>query len=60
MLLHWLDLPRQGNKHSYNLLRSTAIERTRPCEGEPGPRAKGNAAARKESLLTKEHFLYVF
>lgn len=53
-------LPQQGNKHSYNLLRSTAIDRSRPRVGEPGPRAMGTQQPGKESLLTKEHFLNVF
>lgn len=45
-------LPQQGNKHSY--------DRSRPCVSPPGPRAMGTRRTRKESLLTKEHFLNVF
>lgn len=60
LLLHWLDFPSKQIKHSYNLLHSMAIDCSRPCVGELGPLSNGDAAARKASLLAKEHFLNVF
>lgn len=50
-------LPRQGNKHSYNLLRSTAIDRRRPCVGKPGsqkqwkPGSPESVSAHQRALL---------
>lgn len=52
-------LPQQGNKHSYNLLRSTAIDRSRPCVGEPGPRALGTRQPGK-SLCSPKSTSYMF
>lgn len=51
--LHWLDFPLRGNKHSYNLLRSTAIDRSRPCADQPCPRAMGTQLPGKSPCSPK-------
>lgn len=53
LLLHWLDFPSREI--------STATTAVGPvCEPAGSPSNGEHAAARKESLLTKEHFLNVF
>lgn len=52
-------LPQQGNKHSYNLLRSKAIDRSRPCVGSPAPRPTGTRQPRK-SLCSPKSTSYMF
>lgn len=55
-------LPRQGKKHSYNLLRSRDYRTQSAPWGPAGSPSEGNTAAPEtESLCSiKEHFSYVF
>lgn len=59
LLLHWLDFPSREISTATTFLRPTAIGRSRPRVGEPGPRAMGTQPPGK-SLCSPKSTSYMF